>query len=218
MSSSISHAWHALRYRNFQLFFAGQSISVIGSWMTRIATSWLVYHLTQSALLLGVVGFAGQFASFLLGPFAGVWVDRLDRRKVLLWTQSTATVHAFLLAALTLTHSITMWQIIALTAIQGLINAFDTPARQVFLSQLIDEPQALGNAIALNSSMINVARLVGPAIGGAVIAASNEGWCFLIDGISYFAVIASLFALRVKPLPPRQTKDGMLAQIREGWD
>jgi len=218
MSASFSHAWRALRYRNFQLFFAGQSISVIGSWMTRIATSWLVYHLTQSALLLGVVGFAGQFVSFLLGPFAGVWVDRLDRRQVLLWTQVAATAHALLLAALTLTHSIALWHIIVLTAIQGLINAFDTPARQVFLSQLIDEPEALGNAIALNSSMINVARLVGPAIGGAVIAASNEGWCFLIDGISYFAVLASLLAVQVKPLPRRQRKDGMLAQMREGWD
>ncbi len=218
MANSFSHAWRALRHRNFQLFFAGQSISVIGTWMTRIATSWLVYHLTQSALLLGVVGFAGQIVSFLLGPFAGVWVDRLERRKLLLWTQVAATAHALLLAALTLTHAVTLWQIIVLTAIQGLINAFDTPARQVFLWQLIDEPEDLGNAIALNSSMINVARLVGPAIGGLVIAAAGEGWCFLIDGISYLAVIASLFAVRVQPLPAPKMKLDMLAQLREGWD
>ncbi len=218
MANRFSHTWRALRHRNFQLFFAGQSISVIGSWMTRIATSWLVYHLTQSALLLGVVGFSGQIVSFLLGPFAGVWVDRLDQRKLLLWTQIAATAHALLLAALTLTHAITLWQIIVLTAIQGLINAFDTPARQVILSQLIEEPQDLGNAIALNSSMINVARLLGPAIGGAVIAAAGEGWCFLIDGISYLAVIASLMVIRVQPRPAAKVKAGMLAQMREGWD
>jgi MFS family permease len=165
-----------------------------------------------------VVGFAGQIVSFALGPFAGVWVDRLDRRKLLLWTQIAATAHALLLALLTLTHAITLWEVIALTGVQGLINAFDTPARQVFLSQLIDEPQDLVNAIALNSSMINVARLLGPAIGGAVIAATNEGWCFLTDGISYFAAIASLLAIRVAPLPARTSKAGMLAQMREGWD
>src|ERR1700693_4340284 len=129
----MSHAWRALRHRNFKLFFFGQSISVVGTWMTRLATTWLVYHLTHYALLLGIVSSAGLVVSCALGPFAGVWVERLDRRKLLLWTQAAAAVQSLVLAALTLTHVVTLWQIIALTALQGLINAFDMPARQSFL-------------------------------------------------------------------------------------
>ena len=194
----MSHAWRALRHRNFKLFFFGQSISVIGTWMTQLATSWLVYRLTHSALLLGVVSFAGQIVSFLLGPFAGVWVERLNRRKMLVWTQAAAAVQSLALAALTLAHVITLWEIIALTALQGLINAFDMPGRQSFLVQMVEDRNDLSNAIAINSSMANGARLIGPAIAGLVIAAVGEGWCFLIDGISYFAVIASLLMMRIK--------------------
>jgi MFS family permease len=217
-SSSMSHAWRALRHRNFKLFFAGQGISVIGTWMTRLATSWLVYHLTQSAFLLGVVSFSGQILSFLLGPVAGVWVDRMNRRRLLLWTQSLAAVQSLALAALTLTHVINLWEIIALTMMQGFINAFDTPGRQVFLSQMLEDPNDLGNAIAINSSMTNVARLLGPAIAGLVISAVGEGWCFFIDGISYFAVIASLLMMRIKPLNILRVKSSMIKQMREGWD
>src|ERR1700719_4527672 len=126
---SIAHAWRALRHRNFQLFFVGQSISVIGTWMTRLATSWLVYHLTHSALLLGIVGFSGQIISFLLGPFAGVWVERLDRRKLLVWTQAAASLQSLAMAALTLAHLITLEEIIVLAAFQGLINSLDMPGR-----------------------------------------------------------------------------------------
>src|ERR1700754_2331130 len=213
-----SHAWRALRHRNFRLFFFGQTISVTGTWMTRLATTWLVYRLTQSALLLGVVSFAGQFISFALGPIAGVWVERLDRRKLLVWTQAAAAVQSLGLAALTLAHVINLWEIIALTALQGVINALDMPGRQSFLVQMVEDRGDLSNAIAINSSMANGARLIGPAIAGMVIAAVGEGWCFLLDGFSYFAVIASLLMMRINPMAIRRNASTMLEQIREGWD
>jgi len=224
--ASISHAWRALRYRNFRLFFFGQSISVIGTWMTRVATSWLVYRMTHSALLLGIVSFAGQIVSFLLGPFAGVWVERLDRRKLLVWTQAAGAVQSLALAALTLAHVINLWEIIALASLQGVINAFDMPGRQSFLVQMVDysnddrndDRGDLSNAIAINSSMANGARLIGPAIAGLVIGAFGEGWCFLIDGVSYFAVVASLLLMRIKPLKIHRHAASMLEQMREGWD
>jgi MFS family permease len=214
----LSHAWRALRNRNFRLFFVGQSISVTGTWMTRLATSWLVFRLTHSALLLGIVSFAGQIISFALGPFAGVWVERLDRRKLLVWTQAAAAVQSLALAGLTLAQVITLREIIALTALQGLINAFDMPARQSFLVQMVDDRNDLSNAIAINSSMGNGARLVGPAIAGLVMGAFGEGWCFLMDGLSYFAVIASLLMMRIRTEESRRHSAGMLAQMREGWD
>lgn len=217
-TNSLSHAWRALHSRNFKLFFFGQGISVIGNWMTRLATTWLVYHLTQSALLLGVVSFAGQIVSFVLGPFAGVWVERLDRRRLLVCSQAAAAAQSLALAALTLAHRITLWEIIALTALQGVINAFDTPARQSFLVQMVDDRNDLSNAIALNSSLQNGARLVGPAIAGLVIAAFGEGGCFLLDGLSYFAVIASLLLMRLRPVDLRLGKRNMIEQMREGWD
>lgn len=219
----FSHAWRALRHRNFQLFFCGQSISVVGNWMTRLATTWLVYHLTHSALLLGVVSFAGQIVSFALGPFAGVWVERLNRRKLLVGTQAAAAFQSLALAALTLAHVITLWEIIALTALQGVINAFDMPGRQSFLVQMVTDRTGvdrndLSNAIAINSSMANGARLVGPAIAGLVVAAFGEGWCFLFDGVSYFAVIASLLLMRIEARESLRHKASMLEQMREGWD
>ena len=215
---SMSHAWRALRHRNFQLFFFGQSISVIGNWMTRLATTWLVYRMTHSALLLGTASFAGQIVSFALGPFAGVWVERLNRRKLLVATQAAAAVQSLALAALTLAHVITLWEIIALTALQGLINAFDMPGRQSFLVQMVEDRNDLSNAIAINSSMANGARLIGPAIAGLVIAAFGEGWCFLIDGVSYFAVIASLLLMRITRPDSHLNKTTMLEQMREGWN
>ena len=214
----MSHAWRALRSRNFKLFFFGQSISVIGTWMTRLATSWLVYRLTHSALLLGIVSFAGQIVSFALGPFAGVWVERLNRRKLLVWTQAAAAIQSLALAALTLAHVITLWEIILLMALQGLINAFDMPGRQSFLVQMVEDRNDLSNAIAINSSMANGARLIGPAIAGMVIAAAGEGWCFLLDGVSYFAVIASLLLMRLKPMDIRRHASSMFEQMREGWN
>ena len=213
----ISRAWRSLRHRNFRLYFSGQGISLIGTWMTRLATSWLVYRLTGSAFLLGVVGFAGQIPTFLFAPFAGVWIDRLDRRQVLLVTQILAMIQSLALAVLTLARHINIQEIVWLSAFQGLINAFDMPARQAFLVQMVDDKQDLGNAIALNSSMVNLARLVGPSLAGVVIALSGEGSCFLIDGISYIAVIASLAAMRLPSGTVKPSVDSMLAQLKEGW-
>jgi MFS family permease len=213
----FSHAWRALRHRNFRLFFGGQTISLVGTWMTRIATSWLVYRLTKSALLLGTVSFAGQIPTFLVAPVAGVLVDRLDRRQVLIWTQTLAMVQSLLLAWLALSHRITIGEILALSVFQGLINAFDMPGRQSFMVQMVDDRADLSNAIAINSSMVNVARLVGPSLAGLVIAASSEGWCFLIDGVSYIAVIISLLMMRVTVAEARSRAASMFAEMREGW-
>ena len=165
--------------------------------MTRVATSWLVYRLTKSSLLLGTVGFAGQIPTFLLAPLAGVLVDRIDRRKVLVWTQSLAMVQSLALAWLTLSHRITITEVLILSAMQGVINAFDMPGRQSFMVRMVEDRADLSNAIAINSSMVNAARLIGPSLAGFLIAATNEGWCFLVDGVSYIAVIASLLMMRV---------------------
>jgi len=215
--SRFSHAWRALRHRNFRLFFTGQSISLIGTWMTRVATSWLIYRLTGSALLLGLVSFAGQIPTFLLAPFAGVWVDRLDRRKMLVWTQVLAGVQSMALAVLTLAKVINIHEVLWLSVMQGLINAFDMPGRQAFLVQMVEDKQDLGNAIALNSSMVNTARLIGPALAGIVIGSVGEGYCFLIDGISYLAVIASLLVMRVNVVPAKSSRASMLEQLKDGW-
>ncbi len=215
--SGASHAWRALRHRNFRLFFGGQTISLIGTWMTRIATSWLVYRLTHSALLLGTVSFAGQIPTFLFAPFAGVWVDRLDRRQVLVWTQTLAMVQSFALAALTFSGLITVRWILILSVMQGIINAFDMPGRQSFMVQMVEDRADLGNAIAINSSMVNVARLIGPSLAGMLIAATSEAWCFLIDGISYIAVIASLLMMRMSVTAVRRAATSMLHELKEGW-
>ncbi len=212
-----SHAWRALRHRNFRLFFGGQSISLIGTWMTRIATAWLVYRLTHSALLLGTVSFCGQIPTFLVAPFAGVWVDRLNRRQLLVWTQTLSMVQSFMLAGLTLTGVITIPWILGLSVMQGLINAFDMPGRQSFMVQMIEDREDLGNAIAINSSMVNMARLVGPSLAGILIAATNEGWCFFTDGVSYIAVIASLLMMRLHPVATRRRATSTFVELKEGW-
>jgi MFS family permease len=215
--SGASHAWRALRHRNFRLFFGGQSISLIGTWMTRIATSWLVYRLTGSALLLGTVSFAGQIPTFLFAPFAGVWVDRLDRRKVLVWTQALSMVQSLALAGLTLTGHITIHWLLALSVMQGIVNAFDMPGRQAFMVKMVEDRGDLSNAIAINSSMVNMARLVGPSLAGMLIAVSSEGWCFLIDGISYLAVIASLLMMRLHTPVVKRMSTSTLAELKVGW-
>lgn len=211
------YAVRALRFRNYRLFFGGQSLSLIGTWMTRLATAWLVYRLTGSAFLLGLTGFAGQIASFFLGPFAGVWVDRLDRHRVLLVTQVLSMLQSLALAALALSHRITVTEIIWLSVFQGVINAVDMPARQAFLPQMVERREDLPNAIALNSSMVNGSRLTGPSLAGLVIAAFGEGYCFLIDGLSYLAVIVSLLLMRVRVPQVRRSKVGVLTELHEGW-
>ena len=217
--------WHllmrALSSRNYRLFFEGQSVSLIGTWMTRVATSWLVYRLTHSPFLLGLASFAGQIPILFLAPFAGVWVDRWDRHRTLVVTQILSMIQSFALAALALGGLIRVWEILALALMQGAINAFDMPARQSFVVQMIERREDLGNAIALNSSMVNGARLIGPAIAGVIIAAVGEGYCFLIDGVSYMAVIASLLAMRiaapVSTAGVRGQGHRLTAEIREGW-
>jgi len=206
----------ALRHRNYRLFFGGQSVSLVGTWLTRVATSWLIYRLTDSAAMLGIVGFAGQIPSFLLAPFAGVLVDRWDRHRLLVVTQSLSMIQSFALAALALSHLITVRQIIALSIFQGFINAFDMPGRQAFVVEMVEDREDLGNAIALNSSMFNGARLVGPSVAGVLIASVGEGMCFLLDGISYLAVIGSLLAMRItrREIPPK--KSSVLRGLVEG--
>jgi MFS family permease len=216
-SGRLSFMLRALSHRNYRLFFSGQTVSMTGTWMTRIATSWLVYRLTGSALLLGLVGFAGQLPSFALAPFAGVLVDRWDRHRLLVVTQVLAMLQSLALAVLTLAGIVKVWHVVALSVFQGLVNAFDMPARQAFVVEMIEKREDLPNAIALNSSMVNAARLLGPSIGGVIIAAVGEGWCFMIDGVSYVAVIASLLAMRLSPrAAKRKAEANVLEQFREG--
>ena len=184
--------------------------------MTRIAASWLIYRLTGSATLLGIAGFAGQIPAFFLAPLAGVWVDRWDRHRTLVVTQVLSMLQSFALAALALAGIINKWEIIFLALAQGLINAFDMPARQAFVVQMVEAREDLGNAIALNSSMVHSARLVGPALAGMLIAAAGEGYCFLIDGVSYLAVIASLLMMHIVR-SPAVTKRRVWDELREGW-
>jgi MFS family permease len=186
--------------------------------MTRVAMSWLVYRLTDSALMLGLVGFSGQILTFVLAPVAGVWVDRVNRHRLLLATQVASALQSLLLAGLTLTHRITIEEILVLALFQGLINAFDMPVRQSFLIRMVEDKKDLSNAIALNSSMVNLARLVGPAVAGAVIAAWGEGFCFLIDGVSYFAVIGTLLMMRVEDSGSGRPTTSMIQQLSEGWE
>ena len=207
----------ALRHRNYRLFFGGQSVSLVGTWITRIATSWLVYRLTGSALLLGVVGFCGQIPTLLLSPVAGVLVDRHDRHRILIITQVLSALQSLALALLALPGIITVSEILVLQVVQGVINAFDTPARQSFIVDMIEDRSDLPNAIALNSSMVNGSRIIGPSIGGVIIAAVGEGWCFMIDAISYVAVIASLVAMHVATKPPREQNTRVVEELRAGF-
>jgi MFS family permease len=207
----------ALHHRNYKLFFGGQGISLIGTWLTRVATSWLVYRLTDSAAVLGILGFAGQIPTFLLAPFAGVLVDRWDRRRLLVVTQTLSMLQSFALAVLALTHLIEVWQIIALSVFQGFINAFDMPGRQAFVVEMVEGREDLANAIALNSSMFNGARLVGPSVAGVLIASVGEGMCFLLDGFSYLAVIGSLLAMHIKKKEGPSKGGTMLRGLAEGF-
>jgi MFS family permease len=207
----------ALRHRNFRLFFGGQSVSLIGTWMTRVATAWLVYRLTHSALLLGVVGFWSQIPTMFLTPLGGVVVDRWSRHRILIVVQTLSMLQSAALAVLTFARIITVPQILWLQAFQGVINAFDTPARQAFVVQMVEDRADLPNAIALNSSMVNASRIIGPAIAGALIAAVGEAWCFGIDAVSYLAVIVSLFAMRGIASRTTRERRRPIEELREGF-
>ncbi len=212
--------FRALRYKNFRVFFFGQGISLIGTWMQYVAMSWLVYKMTNSAFMLGVVGFASQIPTFILSPFTGVIADRHNRYKILLFTQALAMLQAFILAFLTLTGNIAVWHIIVMGIFLGCINSLDIPARHSFILQMIEEKENLGNAIALNSMMFNFARLIGPSLAGVLIAISGEGICFLINAVSYLAVIVSLLAMDkgVKVRKDRKEQYNILKDLKEGFD
>jgi MFS family permease len=214
--SRVATAVRALRHRNFQLFFAGQLISLIGTWMQTVAQSWLVYRITGSTLLLGTVGFASQFPVFLIAPIGGTVADRSNRHRVVIVTQTASMILAFILAVLTLTNRITVPEIMALAAGLGIVNAFDIPARQAFLMDMVGR-EDLMNAIALNSSMFNGARIVGPAVAGIVVAAVGEGWCFFANSVSYIAVITGLLIMKIEH-PVKLAKEGSpLEHIIEGF-
>src|SRR3954463_6393907 len=207
----------ALRHRNYQLFFAGQSTSLIGTWLTKFATSWMAYRLTGSAFMLGLVAFASNAPTALFAPIAGVLVDRTNRRHTIIVTQVFACVQSAALATFAFAGWMTIYHLIWLGAVQGLINAFDMPARQSFLRELIEDKSDLPNAIALNSSMVNLAKLVGPVIAAVLVGLFGEGWCFAIDAASYVAVIASLIAIRVAHPTPPIARAPVRVQLAEGF-
>ena len=209
--------FRSLQYRNYRLFFGGQSLSLIGTWIQRIAMPWLVYHLSGSAFLLGVVGFAGQIPTFLLAPVAGVLSDRWNRYHILFITQTLAMIQALILAILFFSGTIRVSHIVFLSVILGCINAFDIPSRQAFVIEMVEKHEDLGNAIALNSSMVNGARLLGPSIAGILIASVGEGMCFLLNGLSYIFVIASLAFMKVKPRNRKTGHSNVLRSMKEGF-
>ncbi|MCX5786490.1 MAG: MFS transporter [Elusimicrobia bacterium] len=197
----LDRLFRALKHRNYRLYFSGQIISLVGTWMQTVALSWLVYRLTGSAMLLGVVGFVSQIPSFLLAPFTGVVADRFNRHRIIICTQTLAMLQAFILSMLVLSGRIEIWHIIALSALLGIVNAFDMPARQSFVIEIVERKEDLANAIALNSSIFNSARLIGPSAAGILIAAFGEGLCFLLNALSYLAVIAALLAMKINRKP-----------------
>ncbi len=208
--------FRAFQYRNYRLYFAGQSISLIGSWMQSIALSWLVYRLTNSAFLLGLVRFSGEIPIFIFTPFAGVMIDRWERKKILIITQICALLQALVLSILVLTHAITIWQIIILSIIMGIINSFDMPGRQSFVIEIVDNKADIGNAIALNSSMFNLARLIGPSVAGILIATVGEGICFLVNSISYLAAIGTLIAMHTNRTEIARHSKNIFYELQQG--
>ena len=214
--SRFNDTIRSLRHRNFQLFFSGQLISLIGTWMQNVAQSWLVYRLTGSSLLLGTVSFAGQIPVFPIAPLAGMVADRWNRRTIVIITQTASMILASILAALTLTNRITVWEIVVLAALLGVVNAFDIPARQSFLVEMVGR-EDLMNAIALNSSIFNGARIIGPAIAGILVATIGEGWCFFANAVSYIAVIAGLFMMRISRRQAERAIKSAFDHMAEGF-
>ncbi|MDD4004374.1 MAG: MFS transporter [Elusimicrobiaceae bacterium] len=212
----LPHVLRALKHRNYRIFMGGQAVSLTGTWMQQLALSWLIYRMTGSAFLLGAVGFIGQLPTFILAPIAGVMADRYDKRKILLQVQTVAMLHAFLLAALVLSGTIQVWHIMCLGMVLGLVNAFDMPVRQAYVVEMLGGKQDLSNAIALNSSIVNVTRIIGPALAGVIVAKFGEGLCFLFNGISFIAVLWSLRALDTVPPERKHATKKVLSELREG--
>lgn len=209
--------FRALYSRNYRLFFGGQGVSLIGTWMQQIAMSWLVYRLTDSAFLLGLIGFSSQISSLLFSPFAGVLSDRWNRHHILVVTQSLAMIQAFILASLTLTGIIAVSHLIILSVFLGLVNAFDMPTRQAFVVEMVEKREHLGNAIALNSFLFNGARLVGPSVAGILISILGEGLCFLLNGFSFFSVIVALLAMKMRANKEEAAKTKVWPELKEGF-
>src|ERR1700748_3410153 len=213
----MKSAFRALHSRNYRLYFYGQSISLIGTWMQRTAVSWVVYSLTHSAFMLGLSLFSMQFPSFLLSPLGGVISDRYNRYKVFRVTQFASAIQSLLLAILVLTGHYVVWEILTLSVLLGCINAFDVPARQSLVYEMIDDKSNLPNALALNSSMVNLARLIGPAIAGFVLHKLGEGVCFVLNSVSFLAVIGSLLRMKLPPYVKVVRTKNALGELREGW-
>ena len=216
-SMDLRQLFRSLGNRNFRIFFLGQGLSLVGTWMQMTTVAWLVWRLTHSAWLLGVVGFATGIPTFVMAPFAGVVIDRVDRHRLIILTQVLSMAQALLLAGLMYSGRLAVWHVVALSLLLGCINALDMPARQAFLIQLLDRREHLTNAIALNSSMFNGARLVGPLVAGFLIAAAGEALCFLLNGLSYTAVIAGLLVIRVQPNVRVARQTAILENLREGF-
>jgi MFS family permease len=214
---SFKFIFRTLQYRNYRLFFIGQFISLIGTWMQQIAVSWLVYQMTHSVFLLGLVGFVSQIPTFVISPFAGVWSDRFNRYRMLIMTQTLSMIQAIVLAILVLSGVISVWQIILLSLFIGCVNAIDMPTRQSFVVYMIDDRKDLSNAIALNSAMFNASRLLGPFIAGVLIAIVGEGICFLINGLSYIAVILALLAMNVSNMQIGFKKSSIIGELKDGF-
>src|SRR5438552_7511484 len=214
--SRLKARLRAFRHRNYRLFFAGQLTSLVGTWMQTVAQSWLVYRLTGSATLLGLVGFASQFPIFLLSPVAGAVTDTYPRRHTMIVVQTLMMLLAFPLAALTLTNRIQVWHIMVLAILLGFVNAFDIPVRQSFVAEMVGREDLI-NAIALNSSMMNGARIIGPAMAGILVAVVGEGWCFLLNGLSYLAVIIGLLFITAGNTPPKEDQASRIETILEGF-
>lgn len=214
--NGVKFVFRALKYRNYRLYFGGQGISLVGTWMQQIAMSWLVYRMTDSAFLLGMVGFLGNLPVLIFAPLAGVLADRWDKLKMIVVIQTAAMLQAAVLATLVLTKTITVWELIVLSCFLGLVAAFDIPTRQSFIKDLVEKPNDLANAIALNSSMVNGARLVGPSVAGILIATTGEGICFLLNAISFLAVIAALLAMRIPPRTSAAPSNSIVREMKEG--
>ncbi len=216
-ANSLRVTFRALSHRNYRLFFGGQGISLIGTWMQQIAMNWLIYRLTDSAFLLGVVGFTSRLPTFLFASLAGVMADRWNRHRLLVLTQALSMLQAMILAILVLTGSVAVWHVVLLSLFLGLINALDVPTRQSFVVDMIERKEDLGNAIALNSSIVNGARLIGPSIAGLLIATLGEGICFLLNGISFIAVLCALLAMRIRPQKREVRTRNVLKGLKEGF-
>ncbi len=206
----------ALRYRNFQLFFSGQLISLVGTWMQNVAQAWLVYRLTGSSVLLGAIGFASQIPIFLMSPLGGIVADRYSRHRVVIATQTISMLLAFALAGLTLTNTVQIWHIFVLAALLGVVSAFDIPARQSFMVEMVGRSDLM-NGIALNSSMFNGTRVIGPAIAGMLVASIGEGWCFFVNAVSYIAVLVGLFLMNVPREQEGPPPGSPIAHMVEGF-